>query len=123
MSEINFQNIFDKLQEVLPLSWDEVVFYAAYTAGSYSMKYYIKTGTEIIDCYNQANVNRMQLIKAFMDIDKELASARKGLAPTEVWSIMTMIVDSKGNMKTHFDYADISENVIEYTRAWEQKYL
>lgn len=123
MNEINFQRVFDKLQEVLPSSWEEVVFYASYTSGSYSMKYYIKNGAETIDCFNQPGVSKMQLVKVFMDIDKELAPVRKSLAPTELWNVMTMIVDGDGNMKTHFDYANISENVIEHTRSWEQQYL
>lgn len=123
MNEINFQSIFDKLQEVLPTSWDEIVFYVSYTGGSYSMKFYIKNGAEIVDCFKQSSVNRMQLVKVFMDIDKTLTPARKKLEPAELWSVMTMIVDRAGNMKTHFDYADISENVIEYTRNWEQRYL
>lgn len=123
MNHINFQSVFDKLQEVLPPSWEEVVFYASYTSGSYSMKYYVKNGTETVDCFNQPGVNKMQLVKIFMDIDKELAAVRKNLAPTELWSVMTMIIDGDGNMKTHFDYADISEDVIEHTRSWEQKYL
>lgn len=87
------------------------------------MKYYIKNGTEIIDCFNQPDTNKMQLLKVFMAIDKELTPVRKNLTPTELWSVMTMIIDKNGNMKTHFDYADISENVIDYTRTWEQKYL
>ena len=123
MSEIIFQSIFDKLQEVLPSSWEKVVFYASYTSGSYSMKYYVKNGIETIDCFSQPGVNKMQLVKVFMAIDKELAPVSKSLAPTELWSVMTMIVDGSGNMKTHFDYADISENVIEHTRNWEQQYL
>ena len=123
MNEINFQSIFDKLQDLLPNAWDEIVFYAAYSSGSYSMKYYIKTGSEIIDCYSQSDVSRMQLIKAFMSIDKELTPVRKTLPPTEAWNVITMIVDCHGNMKTHFDYTDVSENMIEYTRAWEEKYL
>lgn len=123
MNDINFQDIFDKLQEVLPPSWDEVVFYASYTSGSYSMKYYIKNGAETIDCFNQPSANKMQLLKIFMAIDKELTRVRKSLAPTQLWSVMTMIVDGNGNMKTHFDYVDISKNIVEYTRDWEQKYL
>ncbi len=123
MNQINFQSIFDKLQDVLPPAWDEVIFYAAYTAGSYSMKYYVKNDTEIVECFNQTDANKMQIVKVFMSIDNELTPVRKNLAPNEVWSVMTMIVDRSGNMKTHFDYADISENVIEYTRAWEKKYL
>ena len=123
MSEINFQGVFDKLQEVLPASWDKIIFYVFYTPGSYSMKYYIKDGAETIDCFNQPGVNRMQLIKVFMAIDGELAPVRKSLTPAETWNAMTIIVDGSGNMETHFDYTDVSENTIEYTRAWEERYL
>lgn len=36
---------------------------------------------------------------------------------------MTMIVSAGGSMKSEFDYADISENAIQYERDWERKYL
>ena len=36
---------------------------------------------------------------------------------------MTFIVDSKGKMKTDFDYTDLSEGSYEYKKAWKQKYM
>lgn len=123
MNNTIFQIIFDELQEFLPATWDEVVFYAAYTEGSFSMKYYVKSGTEAISCFNLPGVNKAQLVKLFMAIDKELAAVRKTLSAKDSWSVMTMIISADGNMKTHFDYADISENSVAYAKNWEAKYL
>ena len=39
------------------------------------------------------------------------------------WSVMTMFVSSDGNMKTEFDYSDISENAIAYEQKWKEKYI
>ena len=39
-SEI-LQKVFDILHNVLPLDWKKLVLYVGYSAGSYSMKYYI----------------------------------------------------------------------------------
>lgn len=36
---------------------------------------------------------------------------------------MTMIVDADGNMKTEFDYSDISEDSIGYEQNWRKKYI
>ena len=123
MNNTIYQTIFDKLQEYLPANWDEVVFYAAYTEGSYSMKYYVKNGTEITSCFNLMNINKAQLVKLFMSIDKELKSERKTLSAKDTWSVMTMIVGADGVMKAHYDYTDISENSISFEKAWEEKYL
>lgn len=118
-----FQTIFNMLQEFLPSTWDEVVFYAAYTEGSYSIKYYVKNGTEVTNCFNLPGLNKAQLVKLFMAINKELAAARAALSAKDTWSVMTMIISADGNMKTYFDYDDISENSIAYAKAWEEKYL
>lgn len=124
MDENIFQKVFDILVEVMPVDWDEVIFYAGYTQGSYGMKYYTKSGSgEFIDCFSQKGANRAKLIKTFMRIDKELSSVRKQLDDASRWNVLTMIVDSQGKMKTEFDYEDISEKTIEYEREWEKKYL
>ena len=71
MNENMFQNIFDKLQEVLPQKWDKIVFYASYFQGSYNMKYFIDLGDgEYKDCFSLGNIPNMQLMKLFMDINK-----------------------------------------------------
>lgn len=118
-----FQSIFDKLQDYLPQQWDQIIYYALYMADSYSMKFYIRRGDEITDCFHLPGISRVRLAKTFMAMDKDITAARKELAQKDLWSVMTMVVDSQGNMKTDFDYTDISESSIEYVRQWEKKYL
>lgn len=122
MSEINFQGIFDKLQEALTDGWKKVIFFAAYTEGSYSMKFYTDLGDGVyVDCFKSAKLNKMQLIKLFMEIDKELSVPRKESNPE--WTVLTMIVDEEGNMSTKFDYEDVSDHMVDYERKWKEKYL
>lgn len=119
-----FQTIFDMIQPMLPSSWNKMALYVGYTAGSYSMKFYTADAKGVyIDCFSIKGANKAALIKLFMSIDKVLAPERNSLEANSKWSVMTMIVDSKGGMKTEFDYTDISENAIAYEQSWKEKYL
>lgn len=119
-----FQNVFDIISPVLPKGWKKMILYVGYTVGSYSMKYYTTDGKNAYtDCFSQKSVNKAQLIRLFIDIDKVLSAERKTLDDMHRWSVMTMIVDSAGGMKTEFDYTDISENSITYEKNWEEKYV
>lgn len=119
-----FQNIFDIIQPTLPNSWKKMVLFVGYTAGSYTMKYYTADEKgEYIDCFSQKEINKVQLIKLFMRIDRVVGPERKKLDEQNKWSVLTMTVTNDGNMKTEFDYADISENVIAYERNWKEKYI
>ena len=124
MNEKIFQDVFDMVQEVLPNGWKKFVLFVGYTAGSYSIKYYTDDGSGVYtDCFSQKNVNKLQLMKLFMNIDKILASERKKLDDKNKWSVMTMIVNFDGSMKVELDYTDISENTIAYEQEWKNKYL
>ncbi len=118
-----FQEVFNILQSVLPQKWEKVCFFAGYTKGSYTMKYYTYNNGTYVDCFSQKEISRTQLIKGFMSIDKVLSTERKELDEEHRWSVMTMIVSADGSMKSEFDYDDISENAIQYERDWERKYL
>ena len=119
-----FQNIFDIIQPTLPNSWKKMVLFVGYTAGSYNMKYYTADEKgEYTDCFSQKEINKVQLIKLFMRIDRVVGPERKKLDEQNKWSVLTMTVTNDGNMKTEFDYADISENVIAYERSWKEKYI
>lgn len=119
-----FQNIFDELQNALPEEWKRLAFYASYTDGSYGMKYYVDLGNnQYKDCYELGMYSNIELLKLFMSIDKIISPVRDNLEPEKTWSVMTMLVDNEGNMKTEFDYRDISENFIAYEREWQKKYL
>lgn len=119
-----FQKIFDILQPVLPNGWKKMVLFVGYTAGSYTMKYYTCDNQgRFTDCFSQSVINRTQLIKLFMSIDKAVSPERKKLNEKNKWSVLTMIVTDDGKMKTDFDYTDISDNAIAYEQSWKEKYI
>lgn len=118
-----FQDIFDELQNYLPMEWEKVVLYVEYSVGSYSMKYYTKVNGTFVDCFNLQNVSKANLIKLFMNLDKKISVERNELEENNKWSVMTMIVDSEGGFTTDFDYSDLTENTIEYQRYWREKYI
>lgn len=119
-----FQKMFDMIQPFLPDEWQKMIFFVGYTKGSYSMKFYsCDSSGHYTDCFRQINSDKAQLIKLFMAIDRILSGERSQLGEKEQWSVMTMIVDHEGNMKTSFDYTDISENVLSYEKIWKETYL
>lgn len=118
-----FQKVFDNISAFLPQGWKNVVYFAGYTEGSYSMKFYSKNGEgKYIDCFNMPGVTKAALIKAFMNIDKVLSKERKSLGEKK-WTVFTMKVDSEGHMKTSFEYEDHSEDMVSYESKWRSKYL
>ena len=119
-----FQKVFNLVQPFLPESWNKMVLYVGYTVGSYSMKFYTCDSQGIYtDCFNFKEISKAKLIQLFMSVDKLLAPERRMLDEKNKWSVMTMIVDSEGNMKTEFDYADINDNTIAYEQSWKKKYI
>ena len=124
MNDKIFQNIFNLVQEKLPIDWEKLILYISYTQGSYGMKYYVfdKEG-RYIDCFSQKDISKKQLITLFVEIDKILAPERNALDEEDRWSAMSMIAYSDGKMKVEFDYTDISENTIAYEEEWQKKYL
>lgn len=124
MDDKLFQNIFDRIQPVIPESWEKLVFYAAYFNGSYTMKFYVDCGNgKYHDCFHIAGVDRIQLIKLFMNLDKELSEERNKLEISSRWNVFTMTVCADGTMKSDFDYTEISDDFTAYEKEWKYHYL
>ncbi len=124
MEENVFQTVFDKLAGFLPEGWKTMVFFAGYTAGSYTMKFYSENGDKkYIDCFSMPGTSKASLIKLFMEVDKTLSAQRKEIGVDKVWTVFTMRVDSDGNMKTDYDYEDHSEDMVSFEEIWEAKNL
>ena len=123
MNDKMFQDVFDIVYDFLPNGWERMVFFAGYTKGSYSMKFYSKVGNgDYVDCFSIPGVSKTELIKAFVRIDKVLSENRSQLGD-KTWNIFTMVVRSDGTMKTDFEYEDHSEDMIAYEKQWKDKYL
>ncbi len=124
MNEEIFQKVFDQLQDVIPVDWKKIIFYAGYTSGSYTMKYYVDLGDgKFIDCFELKKNSKAELIKLFIEINKIISIERNTLSQNIRWNVLTMIIDENGEMKTEFDYSDLSENSIGFEVEWKNKYL
>lgn len=124
MEEKVFQTIFDKVVDFLPDGWKNMVFFAGYTSGSYTMKFYSENGNkEYIDCFNMPGVSKASLVKLFMEIDKVLSVQRKEFGTDKAWTVFTMTVDADGHMKTNYDYDDHSEDLVALEERWKAKHL
>lgn len=124
MNEKIFQEVFDLLQDFLPQNWTKTILFAGYTKGSYSMKYYCRTGNgTFIDCFSLDGVSRANLLKLFVNIDKILSKERESLDDNSRWTVLTMMVDRDGKLKTEFDYDDHSEDMLAYEKEWKKKHL
>ncbi len=124
MNEQVFQEVFDLIGDFLPQDWTKTVLFAGYTKGSYSIKYYCQTkGKDFTDCFDLGAASKAELIKLFIDIDKVLSKERESLDEKNRWSVLTMMVDHDGSMRTAFDYDDHSEDMIAYEKEWKERYL
>lgn len=124
MNDKLFQKIFDEIQDTLPSGWKKVIFFAKYSEGSYSMKYYVKSSADIyIDCFGFKGSTKAKMIKLFMNLDKIISPIRKGLDEKQRWTVLTLSVDNNGAFKADYDYADLNDRAVEYEREWKEKYL
>lgn len=124
MDDKLFQAIYDELKNVLPSEWNRIAFFAEYTQGSYTMKYFVDDGkTGYIDCFKLNNVNKSTLIRLFMAIDKIISSERNKLGESQKWNVLSLFIGSDGKINAKFDYTDISENAVSYEQEWKEKWL
>lgn len=124
MKDIPYQSIFNTLQNVLPDDWHKVVFYAEYGEESYSMKYFVDTGSGLFtDCFKLKGIPKSNIIKVFSMIDSQITPVRKEMSKKDLWCVMTLTVDDSGNFKADFEYNDISESSVAYFQEWKKLYL
>lgn len=116
------QAVFDVVAPLVPKGWIKLVIYLEYGAGSYSFSFYYSDGEKYIKCFDIPGVLDETILTAFGEIDKIVSPERDKLKG-ELWSNMTMVVNSGGNMHTDFDYTDLSMGTYQYKKDWKKKYL
>ncbi len=122
--EINFQKLYELLDDVLPDIWTKVIFRAEYHEGSYSMKYYVKDQSgKYIDCYKLQDITEDDIVNAYIEIDKLLYPERQKLAADKRWSVLTFSIDFDGKFRTDFSYVDIDADYFKFIEEWKKKYL
>lgn len=109
--------IYDELSKYLPDLWERLVVYLEHGEYSYAYSFYVKEQGKYVKCFDIEDISEEELYKSFVTIEKEISdegSRQKG----ELWSNMTMVVESNGKMKTDFDYTDLSIGNYRYKKKW-----
>ena len=122
MNEKVYQAIFNTIAPLLPEFWDKLVVYLEYGEDSYSFSFFYSDGKKYIKCFDIPGVPEEALFTSFKKIDQVVTPERNKIKG-DLWSNMTMIVDSDGNMHTDFDYTDLTFGAYQYKKAWKKKYL
>ena len=124
MNEEMYQNIFDEISPLLPENWSRIIYRVFYTQGNWSMKFYADPGDgKYVDCFKLLPGNRASILQAFRSIDQVISPVRDNAPDNEKWTAMTLSVSADGAFHADFDYADLSEIIVDYTIEWEKKYL
>lgn len=116
-----YQKIFDELDKYLIKGWKKLIVYLEYGKASYSFSFYEQIDDNYIKCYEIPEVSDEDLDKSFRKIDDIVSKERK--TEKDIWTNMTMVIDSSGKMKTDFDYTDLSAGTYQYKKNWKTKYL
>lgn len=122
INEKIYQGIYDELSKYLASGWEKLVVYLEYGNASYSFSFYVKTKEGYVKCYDLPDVSEKVLDSSFKKIDK-LVSKERNKDKDELWSNMTMIVTTSGDMHADLDYTDLSEGTYQFKKDWKKKYL
>lgn len=117
-----YQEILNEIVPFVPQDWTKLVIYLEYGENSYSFSFYYKDNEKYIKCYDIPNVLDEQLMVAFSKIDKIVSPERKNIKEN-LWTNMTIVINSDGKMKADFDYTDLSNGSYKYKKEWKEKYL
>ena len=122
INEKIYQGIYDELSKYLASGWEKLIVYLEYGNASYSFSFYVKTKEGYVKCFDIPNISEKALDASFKKIDK-LVSKERTKDKKTLWSNMTMVVTSKGDMHADLDYTDLSEGTYKFKKAWKTKYL
>ena len=121
--DLDFQDIYNKLLDVMPIGWDNAIFMAEYTSGSYSMRCFVKEkADEYTDVMKLKGVTKTQIIKTYKTLNDIFQKERNKLNES-CWYAVTFSFDKEGKFRSDFDYTNHEENVISFIDDWMKKHI
>lgn len=120
--EKTYQMIYDEVSQYLLPDWEKVVIYLEYGEGSYTFSFYQKNKDGYINGYDLPETSEERINASFEKIDKWILKERKK-EKGELWTNMTMTINSAGEIHVDYDYTDLSEEAYKHLKMWKHKYL
>lgn len=129
--DIFINKICNKINDMIPEEWNKVYIYGEVTegAGVAAFYYYPQDkdryvfSADIIDLFdideNEFSNDEYELLKLFEQLQQEFKNSDQ-----EVWTSVTIYLESTGKFKVDYDYTDLSD-ADDYNRQiiWEYKHL
>lgn len=118
--DLDYQNIVDKLIDILPMKWENAIFMVEYTSGSYSMRCYSKElSGNFVDVMKFEGVSKASIVKIYKSLNEIFQKNRNELSDS-CWYAMTLTFNKDGKFKTDFDYNSHDGNVLGFIEDWIQ---
>lgn len=122
--DMKFEDVVDKLLDIIPQDWNRAIFMVEYTSGSYSMRcYYTQEGDSLIDVSKIPNASKIQIINTYKALNCYFQKCRAELVGNACWNSMTISFDKEGTIRSEFDYSSHEGAAMEYIEGWKKKYL
>lgn len=129
--DIFINKICNKVNDMIPEEWNKVYIYGEVTEGAGVVAFYYYPqdkdryvfSADIIDLFdideNEFSNDEYELLKLFEQLQQEFKNSDQ-----EVWTSVTIYLESTGKFKVDYDYTDLSD-VDDYNRQiiWEYKHL
>lgn len=111
------QEIFDILDSNIDYDYDQIIFRDNISDGSYSIKFWLKSGNKTYDCFK--TIDKSKCMNIFLQCDKVVRPFWKSLKDKDKFSRLTIVFNKSGSFNTQIEYSD---NVMS-SDEWEDKYL
>ena len=124
MNEDVYNMIADKLLNIIPKEWKEVIFYGQFGNNSYQFEYYVGFGNkEYTKCFDLKGISKIKILLGFNQINEILQNEREDLNSNKLWTNCTLRFNVLNEFKMDYDYTDLTYDNYSYNAVWKYKYL
>ena len=120
MRESIYSDILDVISEIVPMTWNRLVFRAEDSDTMWSYVFYIRRNASYVQCYEVPELKEDDLDEAFERIRELITDAREA---QDSWNVMTICVTPNGDPAVTFDCLDENVDRYEYTNEWKRIFL
>ena len=129
--ELIYQQIANKFVEMIPTEWNKILLFCEVEEGTNSIHYVFYEGlndkiNDSESLINEFGMSRDTEMMYSIEISELIMKLQRAFVEQglERWNLVTFILESTGEFKFDFEYADLdaSDEIIR-RKEWEDKYI
>lgn len=131
LNESYFTKLAEALNNIIPVAWDKIVFYAEVEPDVVTQLFYFREteksayiqGGDIYEKYNVSRKEYLIFVYEVSDLILEFNSEYSEKVDSK-WASLTFMLESTGKFKTEFGYENLELKLeTERHNEWKEKYL